>query len=540
MSTGLAGNSSAPLEPIREDGAEAERASPCAVSLESVKAASLLDSVLETVGRTEEPSASADEAGRRLQRFLAEPSWQRSLLLWFGERLPRSREAAIRSLSRDIALIDDLLNDQINAVLHHPDFQRLEASWRGLKYLVDSVDVEANVKIRVLSVSWRELTRDIERAIEFDQSQLFRKVYSEEFGVAGGEPFGLLVGDYEIHPAPTPDHPYDDIGTLRGIAQVAAAAFAPFIAAAHPSMLGLDDFAELERPPNLDRVFQQKQFLPWNRFREAEEDSRYVGLTLPRVLWRTPYDDLASNDCGGVSAGGFPFREDVSGPGRNKYLWGNAAYAFAAVVVRSFQETGWLADIRGVRRDVIGGGLVTGLAVHSFETDRRGIATKSSTDVIITDMLEKSLGDYGFIPLCPCKDAPYSAFYGNSSVQKPKTFDRLAASVNARISAMLQYTLCVSRFAHYLKVIARDRIGSFGEAQEIERHLQEWLAKYVTVDDDASPQVKCRFPLREAKVTVREIPGQAGKYECIMHLRPHYELEDLTMAVRLRSELAPA
>ena len=539
MSAGSALNPSGPPEPIGQgpDGQSAGRTQECGTEL--TPRPTLLDFVLEkeAVAEAEKPKHAA--ADRRLHRFLTATSIEDGLLIWFDGDVPRTVEELGRTLNCDIAQIDELLNLQINAVIHHPAFQRIEASWRGLRYLVDRLDVDSAAKVRVLNVSWKEVSRDMERAIEFDQSQLFRKIYSEEFGVAGGEPFSVLIGDYEIRPFPSHDHPHDDISTLRGISQVAAAAFAPFITAPHPSMFGLDDFGTLERSINLNRVFDQTEFLPWRRFREADEDSRFIGLTLPRVLSRTPYEDLGLNHRGQVRVDSFRFQEDVSGPDRSKYLWGNASYAFAAVLVRSFQESGWLADIRGVRRGIEGGGLVTGLPVHCFQTDRDGVAMKSSTDVVITDMLEKTLGELGFIPLCQCQDTEYSAFYGNCSVQKPKPYDRLAATINARMTSTLQYTLCVSRFAHYLKVIGRDRVGSFAEASETERFLQEWLTKYVTVDDDASPQVKSRFPLREASVSVHEIPGQAGKYECVMHLRPHYELENLSAAVRLRSELSP-
>lgn len=493
---------------------------------------SLLQTVIHatTTGRVDSQVATATTGF--LDRFLNEPSLAKSIALWIGANVPRSKAKLARSLSRDIALLDTLLSDQLNAIIHHPRFQKIEASWHGLRYLVDQVQEGSNVRIRALNVSWKELARDAEHAIEFDQSQLFRKVYSEEFGSPGGVPFSVLVGDYEIRPGLDRRHPIDDIATLRSISQVAAAAFAPFVAAAHPAMFGLEDFSGLERSINLERVFSQNEYLPWRSFRQ-EEDSRFVGLVAPRVLWRLPYDD------NNARVDGFRFEEDLAEPKGTRYLWGNAAYAFGAVLVRAFAESGWLADIRGVRRGFESGGLVTGLPVHSFATDKHNLIQKSSTDVVVTDMLEKTLSELGFVPLCHCKDTEFSAFYSNASVQKPKVYDRPAATANARISAMLQYMLCVSRFSHYLKVIARDKIGTFGEARDCESYLTNWLTRYVNPDASASTDVKARYPLREAKVLVRESRAAPGKYNCVIHLWPHYELDDLTASIRVRSELAP-
>lgn len=530
MSAGFTSNSSDVVRSADDVEAAPQPAVPDAAATSAP--GSLLDLAVEATSGTLAGAAAAREPTGRLIEFLREPSSARALKLWFGAQVPQTRDQLVRKLGRDIAHIDGLLSEQVNAVLHHPRFQQLESSWRGLRYLVDEVEEGTNVKIRMLNVSWKELERDMERAIDFDQSQLFRKVYSEEFGQAGGEPFGVLIGDYEIHPTPSADHPSDDLSTLQGVSQVAAAAFAPFIAAAHPSMFGLKDFGGLERPIDLQRVFDQKEYVRWRSFRD-EEDARFVGLTMPRVLRRLPYEDDGSR------SEGFRFQEDVSGPDWSKYLWGNAAYAFGAVLIRSFSESGWLADIRGVQRGIEGGGLVTNLPVHSFSTDKRNVAQKASTDVVVTDALEKTLNDLGFIPLCQCKDTEYSAFYANASVQKPKKYDRLPATINARMSAMMQYMLCVSRFSHYLKVLARDKVGSFAEAKDCEEFLRRWLQRYVTPDQDASLRVKSKYPLREADVEVREDPGRPGHYLCVVRLWPHYELDDLTAAVRIRSELAP-
>ena len=486
----------------------------------------LLESLLE--------SATVSKESSRLDRFLEEPSPAKALVDWIGT-LPKLAWPALKrhiaqKLNRDIARLDKLLSDQVNAILHHPDFQKLEASWRSLKYLVEQVPYGANVKIRVLNVSWKELTKDLTvRALEFDHSDLFRKVYSDAFGMPGGEPFGVLIGDYEIRHRPSPEHPFNDLETLNAIAGVAAASFAPFIAAAHPSLLELQSFAELERPLNLSKTFDHLDYLKWKAFRK-KEDSRFVGLTMPHVLARLPYtDDSGRTD-------GFRFHEDVTGPDRSKYLWGNAAYAFGAVLIRAFVESGWLADIRGARRGELSGGIVADLPVHSFGTDRAGIAPKCSTDTVVTDAQEKELGMLGFIPLCHCQDSERAAFYGNQSVQAPEEYDKNSATVNARLSAMLQYIFCASRFAHYLKVIGRDKVGSYPRASDFQHYLRSWLMNYTTSNDKAG----ARYPLREARVEVEELPDKPGSYSCRMFLRPHHQLDQMTSVLKLESTLAPA
>lgn len=474
-------------------------------------------------------------ASEFLSKFLAERDSGKALKQWLGGAVFADQDEVARRLNRDVATIDALINAQVNAILHQPQFQRLEASWRGLFYLAERAEAEGDpgIKIKMLNVSWRELERDFERASEFDQSQLFRKVYDQEFGMPGGEPFGVLIGDFEVRPRPTQGYPHDDLGILRSISQVAAAAFCPFISGVHPAFFGLDSFGTLEQRLDHAQTFEQLDYLKWRSLRDSE-DSRFVGLVLPRMLMRTPYED------DGTRLDGFHFREDVRGPDRSKYLWGNAAFAFGGVLMRAFSQAGWLADIRGVQRGVDGGGLVTSLAAHNFGTDRRGVAVKSSTDVIITDRLEKELADLGFISLCDCSDTEFAAFYSNQSTQKPKKYDRAPATTNARISAMLQYMLCVSRFAHYIKVLGREKVGTFTEAETFERFLQEWVVNYVTTDLEASMETKARFPLREAKVQVFEQPGKPGSYQCVMHLAPHYELDELIAAVRIATELAPA
>jgi type VI secretion system ImpC/EvpB family protein len=515
---------SGPLAPVLSSGAAvAVRPGP---GLKPPTLESLLDSA----------ALASQSVGTDLDEFLSEPAPWKALAIWLGRggrlRGPFSRGRVARMLLRDIAQIDAQLSRQLNAILHHPSFQKLEASWRGLKYLVDQMSDGAQMKVRVLNVTWKELYRDQERAIEFDQSQLFRKVYNEEFGHPGGEPYSVLLGDYEIRHKPAPDHPTEDIGALVSISQVAAAAFAPFIVAAHPAMLDLESFTALEKPLNLPKTFEQLEYLKWRSFRHME-DTRFIGLTLPRVLMRKPYRDTSSR------VDGFRFHEDVEDPSRKEYLWGTAVYAFGAVLLRAFAQSGWLAAIRGIPADGEGGGVVAGLPSPSFTTDRPGLVPRSVTEVIITDAQEKELSELGFIPLSQCQDSDRAVFFSNASVQKPKVYDELPATINARLSGMLQYMLCVARFAHYIKVIARDKVGSFTNPGDLQEFLQDWLSKYATSSEKAGEELKSQYPLREGRVDIRERPDKPGTYACAVHLRPHFQLDQLVTAVKLMTQLAP-
>ena len=503
------------------------------VSQESISATGrpaamdLLDSMTAT-GAVGQGSSSVSTS---LKRFL-DADLREALRMWIGKipRESREREQARRILARDIGRIDRLLTEQVNEILHHPDFQQLESAWRGLHYLWRTRkelltergldDKAADIEIRVLSVSRKELRKDFEDAVDFDQNTLFKKVYEEEFGTAGGHPYGLLLANYEFT-----NHP-DDIDLLGQLSGIGAASFAPVIAAASPALLGLDDFSTLEQPTNLDEIFQHPRHRKWRSLRE-KPDSQFLGLTLPRILMRAPW----RND--GMLHQGFCFEETVETNGRKNYLWGSSAWAMGAVVMRAFATSGWFADIRGAERGVESGGLVTGLETLSFETDADGVTERSSVEVAISDLREAELCRHGFIPLSHCRGTPYSVFYSNQSVHQPEVFDDPVATANARVSAMLQYVLCCSRIAHYLKVKARDKIGSVANAREIENELGEWLVDYVTPDERASPSMKARFPLREAEVRVEEAVGEPGKYFLTIRLLPHYQLDQLSSAVTL-------
>ncbi len=486
-------------------------AAPKAAEEQQVEA-SLLDQIVDEGRIARDPAAR--ERGKNLVKEFVEQVLEGAITV------ARDTEAMINAR---IAQIDHLLSIQLNQILHHPSFQKLEGSWRGLRYLLDQSETSDKLKIKVLNASKKELLRDLQRAPEFDQSALFKKVYEEEFGVFGGAPFAAMVGDYEFGRGP------EDMELLEKISQVAASAHAPFLAAASPEMLNLDTFASLEAPRDIAKIFDTTEYAKWKSFRQSE-DSRYVGLCLPHVLGRLPY----SKD--GITIEAFNYEEGVDGTDHSKYLWSNAAYALAARLTNSFALYGWCASIRGVE----GGGLVEGLPTHNFTTDSGDVAMKCPTEVPITDRREKELADQGFIPLVHCKGTDYAAFFSVQSAQKPKVYDKEAATANARISAQLPYILAISRFAHYMKAIMRDKIGSFMSRAECERFLNQWMMQYVTEDDSASPQTKSQYPLREARVDVSEVPGKPGVYRAVAFLRPHFQLDELTVSMRLVAELPPS
>jgi len=477
----------------------------------------------------------ADDAP--LTRFREATDPGEALLRWFGGAVIHAARAgglaAIRSaLDRDIAALDALLADQVDAILHHPRVKALESAWRGLRYLADQSDGREQVILRVLPCRWSEIARDLERAIEFDQSGLFDKIYNQEFGMPGGKPFGLLLILHEVQHRPTHDHPYDDISVLKALSQVAAAAFAPVILGARPALLGLEDFSELAQPIDIARPFAGPEYARWRAF-QGTEDSRFVGICLPHILLRPPWKD------DGTRADGFRYAEDRNGMRTADFLWGHAGFAFAAVLIRAFDTYGWFADIRGARRDEIAGGLVTGLPTPSFGTDRPGIAIRPPLDVSIADRQENILTDLGLIPLLVARFTPHAVFYGNASARTVDPRETLVATMNQRLSSMLQYIFCVSRFSHFIKVIGRDRVGSFATPEECERFLQDWLMGYCLGNDDASLDQKARYPLREASVRVREVPGKPGAFSCVTHLKPHFQLDQVVTSFRLTTELAP-
>ncbi len=431
--------------------------------------------------------------------------------------LTRDAEASIQAR---IAQIDRLISLQLNEILHYPAFQKLEGTWRGIKYLIDQSETSEMLKIKVLNVSKRELLRDLQRAPEFDQSALFKKVYEEEFGVFGGAPFASVVGDYEFGRGP------EDIELLERIAQVASAAHAPFLSAASSELLNLSSYTQLGAPRDIGKVFDSTEYARWKGFRQSD-DSRYIALTLPHILMRVPY----GKDNKQIDA--FDYEEAVDGSDHSKYLWGNAAFGLAARLTNSFARYGWCASIRGVE----GGGLVEALPCHTFRTDEGDVALKCPTEVAITDRREKELADQGLVPLVHCKGTDYAAFFSVQTANRPKLYDKEAANANARLSAQLPYILAMSRFAHYLKAMMRDKIGSFMTRQDCEKFLNQWIMNYVCLDDNASQAAKAKLPLREASIQVSEVPGKPGAYRAVCFLKPHFQLDELAVSLRLVAEL---
>ena len=428
-----------------------------------------------------------------------------------------------RTIDKAITAIDAKMSAQLNAIMHDPKFLKLEGSWRGLHYLVQNSETGTSLKLRVLNMSKRELGRDLSRAIEFDQSQLFKKIYENEFGTPGGEPYGALIGDYEWT-----NHP-DDIETLRLMSNIAAGAFAPFITAAGAGLFGFDSWTELSKPRDLAKIFDTVEFAKWRSFRDSD-DARFVNLVMPRVIARLPYGKATK------PIDEFGYEEapmDADGKARamdhDSYCWSNAAYVMGARLTDAFARYGFCTSIRGAEA----GGKVENLPAHTFTSDDGDIDTKCPTEIGITDRREFELSNQGFLPLCHYKNTDYAVFFGGQTVQKPKKYDRPEATANAAISARLPYIMASSRFAHYLKVMARDKIGSFMEARNVETWLNRWIQNYVNPNEDAGQDMKARFPLREAKVEVKEIPGKPGSYNAVAYLRPWLQMEELTTSLRM-------
>jgi type VI secretion system protein ImpC len=427
------------------------------------------------------------------------------------------------SISEAIKQIDAKISKQLAAVMHHPKFKQLEGSWRGLHYLVMNTETSANLKLRVVNWSKRELFRDMSRATEFDQSQLFKKIYESEFGTPGGQPYGALLGDYEFT-----NHP-EDIDILRLVSNVAAAAFAPFIAAASPRLLGLDSYRELSAPRDMEKIFDSLEYTKWNAYRETE-DSRFVTLVLPRVLARLPYGERTTK------VDEFDYEEapiDEAGVARrmqhDDYCWMNAAYAMGARLTDAFARNGWCTAIRGAEN----GGKLENLPCHIFTSDDGDIDLQCPTEIGITDRREAELSKLGFLAASHYKGTDYAVFFGAQTNQKPKKYDRPDATANAAISARLPYMMASSRIAHYLKIIARDKIGSFKEASDVETWLKRWIERYTNSNPSPSDEAKAKYPLREARIRVEEIPGKPGSYNAVAHMRPWLQMEELTTSLRM-------
>jgi len=470
--------------------------------------ANLLDQI---VGATKQTERSRAE---ELIKTLAEESLK-GTVTW-------SRNVG-QTIKEGMAAIDAALSKQLAAIMHNPDFQKLEGSWRGLRYLVMNSETSANLKLKVLNVSKRDLFKDLDKAVEFDQSQTFKKLYENEFGSPGGEPYAALIGDYEMS-----NHP-EDVELLSKMSNVAAAAFCPFLTAASHKLLGLDSWSELSKPRDLEKIFDTVEYTKWKSFRDSE-DSRFVTLVMPRVLSRLPYGSQTK------PIEEFAFEEvelDALGKAKpvphDNYAWMNAAWTLGARMTDSFSKSSFCVAIRGAE----GGGKVEGLPAHIFTSDDGDPDLKCPTELGITDRREAELSKMGFLPLCHYKNTDYAVFFGSQTCQKPKKYDRPEATANAAISARLPYLMATSRFAHYLKVMARDKIGSFMEASDCEEWLNRWIGNYVNSNPKASAETKAKYPLAEAKVQVKEIPGKPGSYNAVAWMRPWLQMEELTASLRM-------
>lgn len=422
-----------------------------------------------------------------------------------------------------IAEIDRKMSEQINLIMHHAEFQQLEGAWRGLHYLVNNSETDEQLKIRVMCISKKELSRTLKRykGVGWDQSPIFKRVYEEEYGQFGGEPIGCLVGDYFF------DHSPQDVELLTEMSRIGAAAHCPFITGASPDVMQMESWQELANPRDLTKIFTNTEYAAWGSLRESE-DARYLGLAMPRFLARLPYGSRTN------PVDEFDFEEDTDGAAHDRYTWANSAYAMATNINRSFKEYGWCTSIRGVES----GGAVANLPCHTFPTDDGGVDMKCPTEIAISDRREAELAKNGFMPLVHRKNSDFAAFIGAQSLQKPAEYDDSDATANARLSARLPYLFACCRFAHYLKCIVRDKIGSFNERDDMERWLNDWIMNYVDGDPvNSSQETKARKPLAAAEVQVAEIEDNPGYYAAKFFLRPHYQLEGLTVSLRLVSKL---
>ena len=495
--------------------AENQAAEAQAAEAQETESISLLEQAIGATRQT--PKDETQELLKTLSReaLKGTVSWDKNLTV---------------TINKAIDAIDQLMSEQLSAVMHHEAFQKLEGSWRGLNHLVMNSETGAQLKIRMLNISKKELSKDLEKAVEFDQSQTFKKIYESEFGTAGGEPYAALIGDYEFSAHP------DDIDLLSNMSNIAASGFCPFISAAAPQLFGFDSFTELSKPRDLEKIFDSAEYVKWRSFRDSE-DSRFVTLTMPRVLSRLPYGQATKP----VEA--FNFEEaQLNNSGQhlegdhNQYCWMNAAYTMGTTLTKAYAEYGWCTSIRGAE----GGGKVEGLPCHLFMSDDGDADLKCPTEIGITDRREAELSKLGFLPLCHYKNTDYAVFFGAQTTQKPKKYDDPDATANAAISARLPYLMATSRIAHYLKVMARDKIGSFMEATDAEEWLNRWIGGYVNGSPGASAEMKARFPLAEASVQVKEIPGQPGSFSAVAWMRPWLQMEELTASLRMVANIPKA
>lgn len=500
--------------------AEQSPATQAQAATRTEEASSLLDGIINTMPKTVRESEKRSEVEDLLQVFA-----QQAL-----EGTVQYDKSLMHTFDQAISQIDAMLSKQVAAVMHNEKFQKLEGSWRGVKYMTDNSETCRTLKLKLLHVSKKELGKDLEKATEFDQSQTFKKIYTSEFGQAGGEPFGTLLGDYEFG-----SHP-QDIALLDKMSEVAAAGFCPFIAAAGPQMFGFDSYEELNRPRDLEKIFEGKDYIKWRSFRE-KEDSRFIVLTMPRVLARLPYGAATKpiDEFGYEEAPSNEKGEHVE-LSHDKYTWMNCAYALGARLTDAFSKTNWCTTIRGYEN----GGVVENLPVHVFTSEEGDREVKCPTEVLIPDRRDAELSKLGFLALCNYKNTDFSVFFGGQTTQKPKKYDDPNASANAEISARLPYMLATGRIAHFLKCAGRDKIGSFMEREDLEDWLNRWIKQYVLADEKPKADMKAKYPLAAAQITVTEIPGKPGAYNMVAHLRPWLQLEELNASLRMVASIPKA
>ena len=476
--------------------------------------ASDLDSLLNREFKPK--SSQAEEAVQSAVRTLAEQALRGSALV---------SSDVLGSIEAIIAELDRKLSEQVNLIMHHDDFRQLEGAWRGLHHLVSNTETDETLKIRFMNISKHDVAKTLKKykGTSWDQSPLFKKIYEDEFGSPGGMPYGALVGDYFF------DHTPPDVAILQGMGQIAAASHAPFIAGTAPSLMNLDSWRELGNPRDLTKIFQTPEYAAWKSLRESEE-SKYIGLAMPRFLSRIPYGAKTS------PVDEFDFEEDTEAGDEKKYVWSNSAYAMATNITRAFKLNGWCARIRGVES----GGMVEGLPVHTFPTDDGGVDMKCPTEIAITDRREAELAKNGLMPLSHWKNTDYAVFVGAQSLNQPAIYDDPDATANANLAARLPYLFATCRFAHYLKCIVRDKIGSFASREDMQAWLNKWINNFVTADPNASEAAKSKYPLAAAEVVVEEVPGNPGYYTSKFYLRPHFQLEGLTVSLRMVTKLPSA
>ncbi|GJI95569.1 uricase [Duganella caerulea] len=485
-----------------------------AKSTESAGELSLLDRIVQEGKMAVEPSQNA-YAKKLLGQFATQ-------VLDEGMKTAPDK-GVVAMINERVAEIDRILSDQLNAIMHHEEFQKLEGSWRGLHDMVYGTETGPTLKLRLLNVSKKELLKDLESAVDHDMSVLFKKVYEEEYGTFGGAPYSVLIGDYYFG-----RHP-QDVALLQRLSKVAAAAHAPFITAAAPSLFDMTEFTDLGVPRDMSKIFESAELASWRGFRESE-DSRYIAMVLPRYSARLPYGAKTK------PVESFNFEEDVDGRDHSKYLWANSAYQLGLRITDAYAKHSWTTAIRGVE----GGGKIEGMTAHTFKTDEGDVVLKCPTEVTITDRREKELNDLGFIAVVNSKGSDFAAFFGGQTLNKPKVYNMDAANANAALSSRLPYVLAASRFAHYIKVIMRDKVGSFQTRQSVENYLNNWLSGYVLLSPNATQGEKARFPLAEGRVDVTEKPGKPGAYSATVFLKPHFQMEELTTSIRLVAELPAA